>query len=246
MHKSVYTFGLLASSLVMLVLMPFLNNNNNNNNSFSNVMAQEYDKYRDSSYSQYPTDDNKYQCRTGPFEGFFVSSVEFCKHVKFDDRKDNDRKDNNITGIQGPPGANGTQGPPGIVNAELCPAGTDLENVYVLNGTTAESCNFETPELNTTLAVTKTVTSTAAIASLQPACDAIIAGTGAPSGQITPNDFNITVTGNNPNPSSFNGSSTAVVVTLDPGPYNVKDIGYPSQFLWLFPKFLTNSRVLVV
>ena len=74
----------------------------------------------------------------------------------------------------------------------------------------------------------KTVTCTPAIASLQPACDAIIAGTGAPSGQITPNDFNITVTGNNPNPSQFNGSSTAVVVTLDPGPYNVTDIGYPS------------------
>ena len=30
---------------------------------------------------------NKYECRTGPFEGFFVSSVEFCK-FKFDDRKD--------------------------------------------------------------------------------------------------------------------------------------------------------------
>jgi hypothetical protein len=264
MHKSVYTFGLLASSLVMLVLMPFLNNNNNNNNSFSNVMAQEYDKYRDSSYSQYPTDDNKYQCRTGPFEGFFVSSVEFCKHVKFDDRKDNDRKDNNITGtqgppgpqgpagpqgIQGPPGANGTQGPPGIVNAELCPAGTDLENVYVLNGTTAESCNFETPELNTTLAVTKTVTCTAAIVDLQPACDAIIAGTGAPSGQITPNDFNITVTGNNPNPSSFNGSSTAVVVTLDPGPYNVTDIGYPSVPLALseiFDEFQGISSIVPI
>jgi hypothetical protein len=150
MKKSVFTFGLLASSLVMLAVMPFLNNNN-----FLNVaMAQEYDKYQDSSYSQYPTDDKKYECRTGPFEGFFVSSVEFCKHVKFD--KD-DRKDNNRTGtqgppgpagpqgpqgIQGPPGANGTQGPPGIVNAELCPAGTDLENVYVLNGTTAESCNL--------------------------------------------------------------------------------------------------------
>src|SRR5215218_10116413 len=177
MNKSVFTFGLLTSSLVMLAIMPFLNNNNN-----TVAMAQEYDKYRDSSYSQYPTDDNKYQCRTGPFEGFFVSSVEFCKHVKFDDRKDNDRKHNNITGpqgppgIQGPPGANGTQGPPGIVNAELCPAGTDLENVYVLNGTTAESCNFETPELNTTLAVTKTVTCTTANASLQPACDALIAG----------------------------------------------------------------------
>ena len=89
-------------------------------------MAQEYDKYRDSSYRQYPTDDNKYQCRTGPFEGFFVSSVEFCKHVKFDDRKDNDRKDNNITGTQGPPGpqgANGTQGPPGPAGGQPGPQG---------------------------------------------------------------------------------------------------------------------------
>ena len=47
-------------------------------------MAQEYEKYGDSSYSTYQTEDKKYQCRTGPFEGFFVSSVEFCKHVKFD------------------------------------------------------------------------------------------------------------------------------------------------------------------
>ena len=113
--------------------------------------------YGDSSYSKYPTDDKPYVCRTGPFEGFFVSSVEFCKHIKFDDK--DDRKDirDNKTGTQGPPGpagaqgpqgpqgppgANGTQGPPGIVNAELCPAGADLENVYVLNGTTAESCNL--------------------------------------------------------------------------------------------------------
>ena len=90
---------------------------NQNNSFFSNVMAQEYDKYGDSSYSQYPTEDKKYECRTGPFEGFFVSSVEFCKHVKFD--KDNDRKDSR-TGTQGPPGPpgpQGIQGPPG-------PAGT--------------------------------------------------------------------------------------------------------------------------
>jgi hypothetical protein len=107
MKKSVFTFVLLASSLVMLAVMPLLNNN-------IAAMAQEYDKYRDSSYSQYPTQDNKYQCRTGPFEGFFVSSVEFCKHIKFDDRKDNDRKDNNITGTQGPPGPAGPQGPPGL------------------------------------------------------------------------------------------------------------------------------------
>src|SRR5687767_9464040 len=105
MHKSTRTtttFVLLASSLVMLAVMPLLNQNN----SFSNIaMAQGY--YGDSSYSQYPTDDKKYECRTGPFEGFFVSSVEFCKHVKFDDRKDN------RTGLQGPPGPEGPPGPQG-------------------------------------------------------------------------------------------------------------------------------------
>ena len=67
-------------------------------------MAQEYNDnyYADNSYSQYPTDDKKYECRTGPFEEFFTSSVEFCKHVIFDK---NDRKDirDNRTGIQGLP-----------------------------------------------------------------------------------------------------------------------------------------------
>ncbi len=38
-------------------------------------------------YNKYPTKDKPYECRTGPFEGFFVSSVEFCKHFKFNDRK---------------------------------------------------------------------------------------------------------------------------------------------------------------
>ena len=54
-----------------------------------------YDKnwYKiDNSYSKYPTDDKPYECRTGPFEGFFVSSVEFCK-FKFDkDDRDRDNK----------------------------------------------------------------------------------------------------------------------------------------------------------
>ena len=103
MKKSVYTFGLLASTLVMLSAIPMLNHNDN-----PVAMAQGY--YDDKrSYSTYPTDEKKYECRTGPFEGFFVSSVEFCKHVKFD--KDNDRKDNNRTGAQGP---QGPQGPAGI------------------------------------------------------------------------------------------------------------------------------------
>ena len=67
----------------MLSAMPLFNNNG----LLNAAMAQGYDTYGDNSYSQYPTDDNKYQCRTGPFEGFFVSSVEFCKHVKFDDNE---------------------------------------------------------------------------------------------------------------------------------------------------------------
>ena len=74
-------------------------------------MAQEYDKYSDSYYSTYPTDDKPYECRTGPFEGFFVSSVEFCKHIKFDDRKDS-RVDNR-TETQGPQGPAGPRGPAG-------------------------------------------------------------------------------------------------------------------------------------
>src|SRR5680860_628337 len=123
MYKSILTFGLLASSLVMLAVVPFLNQQQNSFLS-NTAMAQEYDKYGDSSYSQYPTDDKKYECRTGPFEGFFVSSVEFCKHVKFDDRKDNDRKDNNITGTQGPPGSQGPQGPPGPAGGQPGPQGS--------------------------------------------------------------------------------------------------------------------------
>ena len=108
MFKSALTFGLLASSLVMLAIMPLLNNNNNT------AMAQGYDNYGDNSnYSQYPTDDKKYECRTGPFEGFFVSSVEFCKHIKFDDKDRKDVRDNR-TGTQGPPGPAGPEGPPGI------------------------------------------------------------------------------------------------------------------------------------
>jgi hypothetical protein len=51
MHKSAITFGVLLTSLVMLAIIPLLNNN-------IVAMAQAYDKYRDSYYSQYPTDQN--------------------------------------------------------------------------------------------------------------------------------------------------------------------------------------------
>jgi hypothetical protein len=126
MYKSVFTFGLLASSLVMLAVMPFLNPNNNR--FLPNVKAQEYGTYDDdydNSYSTYQTDDKKYECRTGPFEGFFVSSVEFCKHIKFvekDDTRKNNR-DSNQTVIQGPPGPAGPLGPPGPAGGQPGPQG---------------------------------------------------------------------------------------------------------------------------
>jgi hypothetical protein len=122
MHKSILTFGLLASSLVMLSAMPLFNNNA--------AFAQGYETYGDSSYSQYPTDDKKYECRTGPLEGFFTSSVEFCK-FKFDkdDRKDN--RDNRTEtqgppGPQGPAGSVGPAGPQGIqgIQGPIGPNGT--------------------------------------------------------------------------------------------------------------------------
>jgi hypothetical protein len=43
-------------------------------------LLKRYLNYRHStnSYRQYPTDYKKYEFRTGTFEGFFVSSVDFC------------------------------------------------------------------------------------------------------------------------------------------------------------------------
>ena len=111
MHKSAYTFGVLITSLVMLAIMPLFNN--------YVAMAQGYDNYGDS-YSQYPTDDKKYECRTGPLEGFFTSSVEFCKHVKFDE--DDDPYNNNNKNAP-------------IVNVE--------KNLFVCNNATASPNNFE-------------------------------------------------------------------------------------------------------
>jgi len=116
--------------------------------------------YGDSSYSKYPTDDKPYECRTGPFEGFFTSSVEFCKHVKFDDRKDH-KRDNRTgaqgppgpagpqgpQGPQGPPGANGTQGPQGIPGPQGPPGSTiNTTTIYtnlgpLVNGTFAGGAN---------------------------------------------------------------------------------------------------------
>ena len=47
-------------------------------------MAQEYDNYGIINIVNILLKKTNMNVETGPFEGFFVSSVEFCKHVKFD------------------------------------------------------------------------------------------------------------------------------------------------------------------
>ncbi len=83
---------------------PHNNNNNNNISSSSSYDNASYNKpysiynndkivkYPDSysisaEYSKYPTIDKIYECQTGPLEGFFTSSVEFCIAANEKDRQ---------------------------------------------------------------------------------------------------------------------------------------------------------------
>jgi hypothetical protein len=76
-------------------------------------------------YSKYPTDDKRYECRTGPFEGFFVGSVEFCnvKH-KFDDRKDHRDRDNKTATSLYTVVGNTTAGSAGTANSTIISTAT--------------------------------------------------------------------------------------------------------------------------
>ena len=68
MRKSVISFSLFFLIGSLLMLFPFTSI------IFLNVKAQEYgtfdDDDYDNSYRTYPTDHTKYECRTGPFEGY--------------------------------------------------------------------------------------------------------------------------------------------------------------------------------
>jgi len=76
-------------------------------------------------YSKYPTDDKRYECRTGPLEGFFVGSVEFCnvKH-KFDDRKDHRDRDNKTATSLYTVVGNTTAGSAGTANSTIISTAT--------------------------------------------------------------------------------------------------------------------------
>jgi hypothetical protein len=193
MHKSALIFGLLASSIVMLVVMPFLNQNNG----FSNTaIAQGYDAdYYDDNYSKYPTKDKKVACQTGQFEGFFVESVEFCK----------------LTIAQGPPGQNATQVTVNNIRDLL----TNQTLQCVLNtSVNPASIDCALPPKSTTpttLSVSLTIKCTPddTIPRSAQACNRITT-------EILPTIYNIDITGNHPNPNRFNGSPVPIIVTLGP------------------------------
>jgi hypothetical protein len=121
-----YTLYLSMALLMSLILGSGLAAFTSNNSALAQNYGyqDDYSSYGNNYYSTHPTDDKPYECRTGPLEGFFVSSVEFCKNVKFDDKDD---KRDSKTGTQGPPGK---QGPPG-------PSTINSTDVYVVVGDTA-------------------------------------------------------------------------------------------------------------
>jgi hypothetical protein len=87
----------------------------------------------DNTYSKYPTKDKKYECQKGQFEGFFVSSVEFCKFNKFDDKDRKDIRDNR-TGTQGPAGLQGPPGPKGDTGATGATGPQGIQGIQGLQG----------------------------------------------------------------------------------------------------------------
>ena len=104
MYKLYLPMALLMSLILGSGLAAFTSNSASAQN-YGYQDENSYNSYSDSSsspsygdaYSKYPTEDKTYECQTGPFEGFFTSSVEFCKHFKFDDRKGHDRDRDNKT-----------------------------------------------------------------------------------------------------------------------------------------------------
>jgi hypothetical protein len=83
------------------------------------------DSYGDR-YNNYKDKINKYECRTGPFEGFFVSSVEFC------DAKNKFNDDNKVKIFP----------PPGILTAEYWQWVTEIpREINPLLDKTGDNCD---------------------------------------------------------------------------------------------------------
>ena len=241
MKKSAMTLSLfLMSTLIML--LPFTSIN------FPNVKAQEYgtydDEYDNDMYSTYPTEVNKYECRTGPLEGFFVSSVEFCKHVKFNDDKRDNR--DNRTGTQGPPGPTGPPGPQGIQGPTGFNGTQGLQGPPGQNATEVTINNIRDVVTNQTLqCILNTsvdpasidctlppgpTTANITVSNLVTCEDLRVTSVNGPTcadvlATATENKYRIAVYDSDVNPHFFEGSETGQVVTVKAGKYLIIETG---------------------
>jgi hypothetical protein len=104
------------------------------------VSAQNYEydnNYSDNKYSKYQTQDKPYECQRGPFEGFYVSSVEFCKpnddrHGDKDDFRHGDKDDDfkrfdfNFYVVTGEPSSESFGGAATLDSTAECDAGDEV------------------------------------------------------------------------------------------------------------------------
>ena len=129
MYKLYLPMALLMSLILGSGLAAFTNGNSASAQNYgyqNDYYGSGGSSYDDNSYySKYPTDDKRYECRTGPLEGFFVGSVEFCnvKH-KFDDRKDHRDRDNKTATSLYTVVGNTTAGSAGTANSTIISTAT--------------------------------------------------------------------------------------------------------------------------
>ena len=100
-----------------------------NNYNYDDKKISYSDSYEDmKKYSTYPTNDKKYVCQTGQFQGFFVESVKFCKLTI----PQGPSGPTGATGATGPEGPQGIQGIHGLTGAT---GATWPEGITTLNST---------------------------------------------------------------------------------------------------------------
>jgi hypothetical protein len=98
----------------------------------------------------------------------------------------------------------------GIISAEESQTCTITNTITVTDG------EVPSPEDFATLQIAKAIPCFTNGPGQEDVCSAIFAA-------ITPNLFDITVSGNNPNPSNFEGTSTQTEVTIGPGNYQISE-----------------------
>jgi hypothetical protein len=221
MHKSILTFLLLASSLVMLTVMPFLNNNN----SFSPTEAKaesEYGLMMDDNYkSKYSSFEKKEVIECNNFNlnvndnddgGGDVAVANTGNNAN--NNNDENNKDDDIVGQLLEP----KQGEEEEEETEINRHSSSISEYDSKDSQSTVICksfnNNEVPSSTDTETLT-VIKKTACQADTQT-CQQI---------QIQPSNFTIVIDGNNPIPDEFSGESTGTNVELEAGPYNVTEQG---------------------